>query len=208
MTPKKSHTRLLRAIIVTFLSNVPSLVGGLFVYFWVKIHFSVLAAHVFWNVARSEKIRIDSEVRLQSLDTNEEEVEPSEVQTKPKRTFNQFRSWNFRWPHRGLSRGCMSLGRLSAQGKRFPCRQQCRSTIKERNVVSWNMKRCNKSQCRHCMLCLIVPNPFQEVLHIFRIQAPNMMHMIMAFAPSTISVTQLVSRPKIQPQPAYYLFQT
>ena len=32
--------------------------------------------------------------------------------------------------------------------------------------------------------CLIAPNLFKDVLHIFRIQEPNMIHMIMAFAPS------------------------
>ena len=38
-------------------------------------------------------------------------------------------------------------------------------------------------------------NPFKEVLHIFLIQARNMMHTIMAFAQSIISL----------PQPADYL---
>ena len=32
-----------------------------------------------------------------ATDTDEEGVDPSEVQTKPKRTFNQLRSWNFRY---------------------------------------------------------------------------------------------------------------
>ena len=32
--------------------------------------------------------------------------------------------------------------------------------------------------------CLIIPNLFKEILHIIRIQAPNMIHTIMAFAPS------------------------
>ena len=34
--------------------------------------------------------------------------------------------------------------------------------------------------------CLIVPNPLKEVLHIFQIQAPNMMCMKMQFAWSII----------------------
>ena len=46
--------------------------------------------------------------------------------------------------------------------------------MKERNIVflqdflSWNMKQCSKSQCH--IFCLIVPNLFKEVLHIFQIQ--------------------------------------
>ena len=43
----------------------------------------------------SEKIGINSEVRLQSSDTDGEGVDPSQVPTKTKRTFNHFRSWNF-----------------------------------------------------------------------------------------------------------------
>ena len=48
-----------------------------------------------------------------------------------------------------------------------------------------------KSQCR--IFCLIVPNPFKEVLHIFRVQAPNMMHTKMAFAWTIISPDREVS---------------
>ena len=65
------------------------------------------------------------------------------------------------------------------------------STMKEKNVVflqdflSWNMKRCNNSQCS--IFCLIVLNLFKEVHHIFRIQATNMIHTIMAFTQSIIS---------------------
>jgi len=48
-----------------------------------------------------------------------------------------------------------------------------------------------KSQCR--IFDLIFPNPFEEVLRIFLIQAPNMMHTIMAFARSIISPDRKVS---------------
>ena len=54
--------------------------------------------------------------------------------------------------------------------------------------MNWSNK---KLQCSN--FCLIVPNPFKEVLHIFWIQAPNMMHRIMAFALSIISPHQKVS---------------
>ena len=100
-------------------------------------------------------------------------------------------------PHRGLSGGCMSLGRLSAPGKHIlagTARQHDEG--EERRFPArfslWNINRCNKkSQCR--IFCLIVPNPFKEVLRIFRIQAPNMMHTIMAFARSIISPDRKVS---------------
>ena len=65
-----------------------------------------------------------------------------------------------------------------------------------------NMNQCNKKwQCRFS--CLIVPNPFKEALRIFQIQAPNMMHVIMAFARSTIfpdwkvSLNQLIILMKV-----------
>ena len=66
------------------------------------------------------------------------------------------------------------------------------STMWEWNFVflqdfsSRNMNQCNKKLQSH-IFCLIVPNPFKEVLHIFWIQAPNMMHTITAFARSIIS---------------------
>ena len=43
-----------------------------------------------------EKIGIDSEVRLQASDTDEEGGDPSQVLTKAKRRFNDFCVWNFR----------------------------------------------------------------------------------------------------------------
>ena len=43
----------------------------------------------------SEKNEINLKVRLQSSYTDEERVDPCQVPTKPKRTFNHFRYWNF-----------------------------------------------------------------------------------------------------------------
>ena len=47
---------------------------------------------------------------------------------------------------RGVSGGCTSLGRLSAQGKRIPCRQHDEG--EERRFPArfslWNMNRCNE----------------------------------------------------------------
>ena len=49
-------------------------------------------------------------------------------------------------PGRGVSGGCTSLGRLSAQGKRIPCRQHDEG--EERRFPArfslWNMNRCNE----------------------------------------------------------------
>ena len=80
------------------------------------------------------------------------------------------------------------------------------STMEERIVVflqdfsSSNINRCNKN-CN--VVYLFFSNPFKEVLRIFQIQAPNMMHSV-AHDHGVCSVHNL-SRSKSQRQPAYYL---
>ena len=54
--------------------------------------------------------------------------------------------------------------------------------------------RINVTKNRKCRIFrLIVPNPFKEILSIFRIQAPNMMHTIIAFVRSIITPDRNVS---------------
>ena len=55
----------------------------------------------------------------------------------------------------------------------------------------WNTNSCNK-KIAMSYFCLIFPNPFKEVLRIFSIQAPNIMHTIMTFARSIISLDRKV----------------
>ena len=105
-------------------------------------------------------------------------------------------------PHRGLSGGCMSLGRLSAPGKHIlagTARQHDEG--EERRFPArfslWNINRCNKNlQC--CILCLIVPIFDSQTLSkksfVF---SGSRQHTIMAFARSIISLQIEKSAPLI-----------
>ena len=77
--------------------------------------------------------------------------------------------------------------------RRFPAR----FLVMENEV----MHQITNSQCHIFCLTVPFPSPFKTILHIFQIQAPNMTHTIMALALS------IISRSKIQPQPAHQLFQ-
>ena len=103
-------------------------------------------------------------------------------------------------PRRGLSGGCTSLGRLSAQGKRIPCRQHDEG--EERRFPArfslWNMNRCNKKFATSYFLP-DSPKPFQRSPSYF--PDPGTKHD--AHDNGVCSVHNL-SRSKSQPQPAYY----